>query len=40
MALRRWWDRRGELKGEGSASLRHYYDIYRLLASKIGQNAT
>jgi hypothetical protein len=38
--LRRWWDRRGELKGGGQRVSRHYYDVYRLLASKIGQNAT
>jgi len=37
--LRRWWDRRGELKGGGQRVSRHYYDVYRLLASKIGQNA-
>ena len=38
--LRRWWDRRGELKGGGQRVSRHYYDVYRLLASKIVQNAT
>ena len=38
--LRRWWDRRGELKGGGQRVSRHYYDVYRLLASKTGQNAT
>ena len=38
--LRRWWDRRGELKGGGQRVSRHYYDVYRLLASEIGQNAT
>jgi hypothetical protein len=38
--LRRWWDRRGELKGGGQRVSRHYYDVYRLLASKIGQHAT
>jgi hypothetical protein len=38
--LRRWWDRRGELKGGGQRISRHYYDVYRLLASEIGQNAT
>ena len=37
--LRRWWDRRGELKGGGQRVSRHYYDVYRLLASEIGQNA-
>src|SRR6202000_1364576 len=38
--LRRWWDRRGELKGGGERVSRHYYSGYRLLASEIGQNAT
>jgi len=38
--LRRWWDRRGELKGGGQRVSRHYYDVYRLMASEIGQNAT
>jgi hypothetical protein len=38
--LRRWWDRRGELKGGGQRVSRHYYDIYRLLASDIGRKAT
>ncbi len=37
---RRWWDRRGELKGGAQRVSRHYYDVYRFLASKIGQNAT
>ena len=37
--LRRWWDRRGELKGGGQRVSRHYYDVYRLLPSEIGQNA-
>jgi hypothetical protein len=37
--LRRWWDRRGELKGGGQRVSRHYYDVYRLLASETGQQA-
>jgi hypothetical protein len=37
--LRRWWDRRGELKGGGQRVSRHYYDVYRLLASEAGQKA-
>jgi Nucleotidyl transferase AbiEii toxin, Type IV TA system len=37
--LRRWWDRRGELKGGGQRVSRHYYDVYRLLLSEIGQKA-
>jgi hypothetical protein len=32
--LRRWWDSRNELKGGGQRVSRHYYDIYRLLASE------
>ena len=35
--LRRWWDRRGELRGGGQRVSRHYYDVYRLLDSDIGQ---
>lgn len=38
--LRRWWERRGELKGGGQRVSRHYYDVYRLLASEIGRKAT
>lgn len=38
--LRRWGDRRGELKGGGQRVSRHYYDVYRFLASGIGQKAT
>ena len=37
--LRRWWDLRGELKGGGQRVSRHYYDVYRLLISEIGQKA-
>ncbi|WP_213804945.1 nucleotidyl transferase AbiEii/AbiGii toxin family protein [Granulicella sp. dw_53] len=38
--LRRWWDRRGELKGGGQRVSRHYYDVYRLLAADIGRRAS
>ncbi len=38
--LRRWWDRRGDLKGGGQRVSRHYYDVYRLLASETGRKAT
>jgi hypothetical protein len=38
--LRRWWDRRGELRGGGQRVSRHYYDVYRLLASATGRKAT
>ncbi|QHN03985.1 nucleotidyl transferase AbiEii/AbiGii toxin family protein [Granulicella sp. WH15] len=37
--LRRWWDRRGELRGGGQRVSRHYYDVYRLLASEVGRKA-
>src|SRR5580658_171273 len=36
--LRRWWDRRGELRGGGQRVSRHYYDVHRLLASDAGDN--
>jgi hypothetical protein len=35
--LRRWWDRRGELRGGGQRVSRHYYDVFRLLASDAGE---
>ncbi len=35
--LRRWWDRRGELRGGGQRVSRHYYDVHRLLASDAGE---
>jgi hypothetical protein len=38
--LRRWWDHRAELKGGGQRVSRHYYDVYRLLASETGRKAT
>jgi hypothetical protein len=38
--LRRWFARRGELKGGGQRVSRHYYDVSRLLASKSGRGAT
>ena len=37
--LRRWFDNRGELKGNGQRVSRHYYDICQLLASEVGQKA-
>jgi hypothetical protein len=37
--LRRWFERRGELKGGGQRVSRHYYDVSRLLASEPGRNA-
>lgn len=37
--LRRWFERRGELKGNGQRASRHYYDVARLLASEMGRRA-
>ena len=37
--LRRWFDNRGELKGNGQRVSRHYYDIYELLGTETGQKA-
>jgi hypothetical protein len=36
---RRWFERRGELRHLGQRVSRHYYDIYRLLDSEVGQRA-
>jgi hypothetical protein len=37
--LRRWFERRDELRGGGQRVSRHYYDVSRLLTSKTGWNA-
>ena len=37
--LRNWFDRRGALRGGGQRVSRHYYDVYQLLASGIGEAA-
>jgi len=37
--LRRWFDRRGELRGGGQRVSRHYYDIDRLLKAEVGRRA-
>ena len=37
--LRRWYDIRGELRGNGQRVSRHYYDIYRLIRSEQGRAA-
>jgi hypothetical protein len=37
--LRRWYERRGELRGGGQRVSRHYYDIYRLLHTDMGERA-
>jgi hypothetical protein len=34
---RRWFERRGELQHRGQRVSRHYYDIYRLLESPVGE---
>ena len=35
--LRRWWERRGELRGGGQRVSRHYYDVHSLLTSPKGE---
>jgi len=37
--LRRWHDRRGQLRHGGQRVSRHYYDVYRLIESSIGDHA-
>lgn len=37
--LRRWYDRRGELKGGGQRVSRHYYDLHRLTQEAVGRTA-
>lgn len=37
--LRCWYDNRGELRQNGHRISRHYYDIYQLMQSNIGQKA-
>lgn len=37
--MRRWFDRRGALRGEGNRISRHYYDLYRLLETDVGARA-
>jgi hypothetical protein len=37
--LRRWYERRGELRQEGQRVSRHYYDLHCLLRSETGQAA-
>jgi hypothetical protein len=38
--LRRWFERRGELRGGGQRISRHYYDLHRLMASPVGGAAS
>ena len=37
--LRRWYDTRGQLRGNGQRISRHYYDLYQLLRSEVGRSA-
>jgi hypothetical protein len=37
--LRRWHDNRGVLRQQGHRISRHYYDVYKLVQSPIGQKA-
>jgi hypothetical protein len=37
--LRRWFERRGQLKGGGERISRHYYDLHRLMVSDVGASA-
>jgi hypothetical protein len=38
--LRRWYDIRGLLRGNGQRVSRHYYDLFRMLQSESGEAAT
>lgn len=37
--LRRWYDNRGQLRQQGNRVSRHYYDLYKLAHSSVGENA-
>lgn len=37
--LRRWHDKRGQLRQQSHRISRHYYDIYKLIQSEVGQRA-
>lgn len=37
--LRRWFERRGELRGGGQRVSRHYYDLHRLLSENVAAKA-
>jgi Nucleotidyl transferase AbiEii toxin, Type IV TA system len=37
--LRRWYERRGELRGGGQRISRHYYDLHRLMEAPVGAEA-
>ena len=36
-SVRRWYDNRGQLRHGGNRISRHYYDLYQLIQSPIGQ---
>ena len=38
--LRRWYERREELRGGGQRISRHYYDLHRLMAGPVGLEAS
>ncbi len=37
--VRKWFERRGVLRGQGQRVSRHYYDIHRILQSQLGARA-
>jgi hypothetical protein len=37
--LRRWYEIRGQLRGNGQRVSRHYYDLHQLMQSSVGQSA-
>ena len=37
--LRTWYDRRGQLRHGGQRVSRHYYDVFRMLQSPVGEAA-
>jgi hypothetical protein len=37
--LRRWFDKRGVLRGGGQRVTRHYYDLHRLMEAEVGPRA-
>jgi hypothetical protein len=37
--LRRWYEIRGQLRGNGQRVSRHYYDLHQLMQSPVGQSA-
>lgn len=37
--LRRWYDKRSQLRGNGQRISRHYYDLYQLMRTDVGKSA-